>query len=347
MAGLARLLERYRVGGSSSRGCADPGPGYARLAVAAGARRRPGAHGLAPATDSRSTRSMRVLWPVRGEVPIEPPDGGTGINNVSVVLLGAVGRVPVPAGGRRRGGRSTRRCSTGGLPRLDLLKVAHHGSGRPRRRRSWTRSGRRVAVASAGRGQPVRAPDARDARPTRARRARASSGRTVDGTVVASFEPDRGMAGPRASGRAVAVPATGRRDGRPQGARHRLPLRDPGRRPSSRSASPRAGAGTATREHPADGPTTTVGYHRPMTVPGRVEAASLLLSLDPPPWFVRHARAVAEVAGWLAARIDGRGDRGGPAARGGRGPAPRRGQGPAGRRSGARPPATATGRRPG
>jgi hypothetical protein len=40
-----------------------------------------------------------------------------------------------------------------------------------------------------------------------------------------------------------------------------------------------------------------------MTVPGRVEAAELLLSLDPPAWFLRHSRAVAEVAGWLAARI--------------------------------------------
>jgi len=38
-------------------------------------------------------------------------------------------------------------------------------------------------------------------------------------------------------------------------------------------------------------------------VPTRVEAASLLLSLDPPPWQLRHARAVGEVAGWLAARI--------------------------------------------
>lgn len=40
-----------------------------------------------------------------------------------------------------------------------------------------------------------------------------------------------------------------------------------------------------------------------MTVPGRVEAAELLLSLDPPVWFLRHARAVGEVGGWLAARI--------------------------------------------
>ncbi len=44
-----------------------------------------------------------------------------------------------------------------------------------------------------------------------------------------------------------------------------------------------------------------------MTVPGRVEAASLLLSLDPPTWFVRHSRAVAEVAAFLAARIEARG----------------------------------------
>jgi len=38
-----------------------------------------------------------------------------------------------------------------------------------------------------------------------------------------------------------------------------------------------------------------------------VEAASLLLSLNPPAWFVRHARAVAEVAAWLAVRMEARG----------------------------------------
>ena len=44
-----------------------------------------------------------------------------------------------------------------------------------------------------------------------------------------------------------------------------------------------------------------------MSVPDRETAASLLLELDPPAWGVRHARAVAEVAAWLAARIDRRG----------------------------------------
>ena len=44
-----------------------------------------------------------------------------------------------------------------------------------------------------------------------------------------------------------------------------------------------------------------------MTVPGRSAAAGLLLSLDPPPWFLAHARAVAEIAAWLSRRIDAAG----------------------------------------
>jgi len=41
-----------------------------------------------------------------------------------------------------------------------------------------------------------------------------------------------------------------------------------------------------------------------MTVPSRSEAASLLLSLDPPAWHLRHSRAVGEVAAWLAAAAE-------------------------------------------
>lgn len=44
-----------------------------------------------------------------------------------------------------------------------------------------------------------------------------------------------------------------------------------------------------------------------MSVPDRRAAAALLLELEPPPWALRHARAVAEIAGWLAVRIDDRG----------------------------------------
>jgi hypothetical protein len=44
-----------------------------------------------------------------------------------------------------------------------------------------------------------------------------------------------------------------------------------------------------------------------MTVPGRIEAAHLLRSLDPPVWHVRHSRAVAEVAAFLVARAAVRG----------------------------------------
>jgi hypothetical protein len=44
-----------------------------------------------------------------------------------------------------------------------------------------------------------------------------------------------------------------------------------------------------------------------MSIPSRVEAATLLLSINPSPRALRHARAVAEVAGWLAYRIDAQG----------------------------------------
>lgn len=41
-----------------------------------------------------------------------------------------------------------------------------------------------------------------------------------------------------------------------------------------------------------------------MTVPGPTETASILLSLDPPTWFLRHSWAVAGIAAVLAARAE-------------------------------------------
>ncbi len=44
-----------------------------------------------------------------------------------------------------------------------------------------------------------------------------------------------------------------------------------------------------------------------MTIPDRRAAAALLLELDPPAWFLRHACAVAEIGAFLAARMATRG----------------------------------------
>ena len=91
VAGLARLLARYRVGRVFEPGMRGPGPGYAewlrRLNGSAAPIRMRLAAGDALAVDEIA---LHVLWPIRGRVPATPPDGGTGINNVSIVLLGSV-----------------------------------------------------------------------------------------------------------------------------------------------------------------------------------------------------------------------------------------------------------------
>jgi len=150
VAGLAGILERYAVGRVYEPGMRGPGPGWAAWSsvlrdgpphgiLAAGARIRLG------------EVLIRVLWPDPGAVPLEPPDGGTAINNVSVVLLGeANGRRFLLAGDIEEGIDPT--LLARGLPRVDLLKVAHHGS------RTATTQGfvdavrPSVAIASAGAG---------------------------------------------------------------------------------------------------------------------------------------------------------------------------------------------------
>jgi competence protein ComEC len=189
VAGLALLVERYHVSRVFEPGMRGPGPGYAawlrelaapgapiRLSIAAGDR---------VAVDEIE---MRVLWPIRGQVPVRPPDGGTGINNVSVVFLGHVAARRFLLMGDVEEGIDPSLLAEG-LPRVDLLKVAHHGS-RTATTQAFVDAVRpAVAVASAGAGNPYGHP----AKATLDRLAASGAGvlRTDrDGSVVVGFEAD-------------------------------------------------------------------------------------------------------------------------------------------------------------
>jgi competence protein ComEC len=168
-----------------------PGPGYAAWLDRVG-RRRPDVRLSLAAGDHLAVDDigLRVLWPVRGSVPNEPPDSGTGINNVSVVLLGTVGeRRFLLAGDVEEEIDPT--LLAAGLPSVDLLKVAHHGS-RTATTEAFVEAVRpRVAVASAGLGNPYGHP----ARATLDRLATAGARvfRTDrDGSVTVTFD-DGGM----------------------------------------------------------------------------------------------------------------------------------------------------------
>ena len=187
VAGLARLFDRYRVRRVFEPGMRGPGPGYAawsdRLA-------RPGGptDGLLAEGDQLHVDDidLRVLWPIRGRVPREPPNGGTGINNVSIVFLGTVDRRRFLLAGDVEQDIDPMLLSEG-LPHVDLLKVAHHGS-RTATTQPFVDAVRpRIAVASAGAGNPYGHP----ARSTLERLA-ASGARVLrtdeDGTVTVSFE---------------------------------------------------------------------------------------------------------------------------------------------------------------
>jgi competence protein ComEC len=153
VAGLALLLQRYRVGRVYEPGMLGPGPGYrawGELLTAGGPPRGRLATGDRLTLDGID---LRVLWPDASRVPERPPDGGTAINNVSIVLLGAVAGYRFLLAGDVEEGVDPELLARG-LPRLDLLKVAHHGS-RTATTRAFLEAVRpRVAIVSAGADNP-------------------------------------------------------------------------------------------------------------------------------------------------------------------------------------------------
>ena len=165
--GLPLLLERYRVGRLFEPGMTGPGPAYAALETALALR---GMHSAPLSTGDRFDLdgvSFRVLWPDQGSVPRAPPDTGTGINNVSIVLLGSVGSQHFLLTGDIEEEVDPVLVARG-LPHVDVLKVAHHGS------RTATTDALLNAIdptvgRDLGRGEEqLRAPRAGDPRPARA-----------------------------------------------------------------------------------------------------------------------------------------------------------------------------------
>jgi competence protein ComEC len=209
VAGLALLLHRYRIGRTFEPGMIGPGPGYrAWQAALRGLGLQPDRLATGDAFGLDQIR-FHVLWPDSGKVPSEPPDGGTAINNVSIVLLGEVGRERFLLAGDIEEGVDPILLARG-LPHVELLKIAHHGSRTSSSGPFLDAVRPRVAIASAGSGNPY-------GHPTRATLDRvAARGATVlrtdlngsvevtlDGLDRLDVRPDRAIAA------APPAPATG------------------------------------------------------------------------------------------------------------------------------------------
>jgi competence protein ComEC len=127
VAGLPRLLERYRVGRLFEPGMRGPGPGYAAWVDGLAALGTSAGRLAAGDRLELDTIGLRVLWPERGRVPVEPADTGRAINDVSIVLLGQIGQGRFLLTGDVEDDVDPTLLERG-LPRADILKVAHHGS---------------------------------------------------------------------------------------------------------------------------------------------------------------------------------------------------------------------------
>ena len=156
--GLALLLARYRVGAVAENGMRGPGPGDAafRAELARSGLRDT----ILAAGDHLSLdgASMDVLWPRRGEVPAVAPDAGKGINDTSIVFDLRFGSRRMILTGDIEEEIDPQVLASGfmrpGDPPVDVLKVAHHGS-KTATTDAWLEAVRpRVALISAGLGNP-------------------------------------------------------------------------------------------------------------------------------------------------------------------------------------------------
>jgi competence protein ComEC len=277
VAGLALLLQRYRVGRVFEPGMIGPGPGYVawNAELAAISARSAGAGvatGTGPTRWSLATGDrlavddvdLQVLWPDPGAVPLHPADGGTAINNVSIVLLGEVaGHRFLLAGDIEQGIDPT--LIARGLPHVDFLKVAHHGSGTASTQAFLDAVRPRVAAVSVGAGNPYGHPI--PATMARLRGVAEQVYRTdLDGSITVTFdgpvERVHATGGrPAASATVASAAAFNRFSCAISGGSATVAVASRELAPSA-TAQPELGRSTLPRP-PAPGPRGSLLYHRP------------------------------------------------------------------------------------
>jgi competence protein ComEC len=157
VAGLALLLDRYRIAAIAEPGMIGLGPGDAAF------RQRLSEQGrttrLLVAGDSFDLDGARisVRWPLAGRVAARATSGGKEVNNVSIVLDIAFGqrRLVLTGDVEEEVDLPLLEGSLGAPgPPIDVLKVAHHGSATATTDTFVERLRPRLAVISAGVGNP-------------------------------------------------------------------------------------------------------------------------------------------------------------------------------------------------
>jgi competence protein ComEC len=156
VSGLAMLLTRYRIGAIAEPGMRGPGPGYRAYQEELVRLGRTSGRLFAGDHLRLDSAEVEVRWPPRGAVPAEPPDTGTGINNVSIVLDVRFGERRLLLAGDVEQAIDPQLLA-GGLAdgrSLDVLKVAHHGSRTASTEALLAALRPQVAIISAGTGNP-------------------------------------------------------------------------------------------------------------------------------------------------------------------------------------------------
>ncbi len=130
--GAALLLRRYRVAAVAEPGMRGTGPGWTALADELAAGGRSTVRLAAGDRLELDGATITVLWPRAGAVPETPGETGSAVNDVSIVLDVRYGTRRFLLMGDAEEAVDAALLANGtldaGQPRVDVLKVAHHGS---------------------------------------------------------------------------------------------------------------------------------------------------------------------------------------------------------------------------